>query len=75
MSERDLMRHDDFDAKLETVLEKVKEQTEDQAREYFCRKFNFAVAMNDADALVFWSAVLVVWKNAPLTDATNRKHE
>jgi hypothetical protein len=64
------MRHDDFEAVLETALEGVRRQTEDQAREYFCKKFNYAVTTNDADALVFWSAVFVIWKNAPLTDAT-----
>lgn len=70
MTERDVMRHDNFEAMLETALEGVKGQTEDQARDYFCKKFSHAVTMNDADALVFWSAVFVVWKNAPLTDAT-----
>jgi hypothetical protein len=64
------MRHDDFEALLETALEGVRGQTEDQAKEYFCKKVNHAVTTDDADALVFWSAVFVVWKNAPLTDAT-----
>ncbi len=64
------MRHDDFEAIFETALEGVRGQTEDQAREDFREKFSHAVMTNDADALVFWSAVFVVWKNAPLTDAT-----
>jgi len=64
------MRHNDFETMLETALKGVRGQTEDQAREYFCKKLSHAVTTNNADALVFWSAVFVVWKNAPLTDET-----
>jgi hypothetical protein len=64
------MRHDNIEAMVKTVLEGIQKQTEDQAREYFSTKLGYAVTTNDADALVFWSAVFAVWKNAPLTDAT-----
>ncbi len=64
------MRHKDFDATLETALQRIRKQTEEQAREYFRKKFDHALTTNDADALVFWSSVFATWKNAPLTDQT-----
>lgn len=64
------MRHEDFDATLETVLKSVRAQTKEQAGEYFCNKLNDAITTNDADALVFWSSVFVIWKGAPLSDRT-----
>ena len=64
------MRHKDFDVMLETALKSVRTQTKEQTREYFCNKFNDAITTNDADALVFWSSVFVIWKGAPLSDQT-----